>query len=428
MTETFDPSSDDPTSADAHSADQTFETDTPDETPTPPRRHWGRWIAAALLVLAAVAGGTVFLAGNDANGAEAETSATAEDAENGDDDATTDGEEADEPVPVELATVETGEVSSYITATTNLVAEGEVMVLAEVEGRVERVTVDEGASVSKGQILANLNRKDAEIALEKARVKEANAETVYQRGRELSKDELISAEDLDERRLSFELARQEREEAEWRLAKTEIRAAISGRVSSREIQTGQHVRPGDALFQITDFDPLLARIYLPERDVLQLSAGRPVTLSLDAAPEVRFDGRIRQIAPVVDPATGTVKVTLEVRKAPHQVRPGSFVTARVVRERRPGVVLVPKDAVLRELQQSYVFVAAAEGETLSAVKRPVTLGLEEDGRVQALSGVEPGERLVVAGQGSLSDGDAIRTLDDAAGAATAGTTAASREG
>lgn len=382
--------------------------------PTPRRHHWGRWIAALLLVAAAVAGGAAFLSGHEADGAEAADDATAaagaeQGAEDGDD-----AEEADEPVPVELATVESGAVSSYITATTNLVAEGEVKVLAEVEGRAHRVTVDEGDYVAKGQILANLDRRDAEISLEKARVKEANAETVYKRGRELSKDELISAEDLDERRLNFELARQEREEAEWRLAKTEIRAPIAGRVSERVVQSGQHVRPGDELFQITDFDPLLARIYLPERDVLQLSAGRPVAMSLDAAPDVRFDARIRRIAPVVDPATGTVKVTLEVSDPPRQVRPGSFVTARVVRERRPDAVLVPKDAVLRELQQAYVFVAQdGDGRALSAVKRAVALGLEEDGRVQALSGVEPGERLVVAGQGSLSDGDAIRTVDGA---------------
>lgn len=404
---------------DDHRPDPGFATHPPtdpdpsDHSTAPRRHHWGRWIAALLLVVAAAAAGAAFLAGHQADGAEAaDESAAAADTQAADD-TSDDGEQAAEPVPVELATVESGDVSSYITATTNLVAEGEVKVLAEVEGRVERVTVEEGDFVRKGQILAQLHRKDAEIALEKARVREANAETVYTRGRELSADELISAEDLDERRLNYELAAQERQEAEWRLAKTEIRASIAGRVSARIIQTGQHMRPGDELFQITDFDPLLARIYLPERDVLQLSEGRPVTMSLDASPDVRFDARIRQIAPVVDPATGTVKVTLEVRNPPPQVRPGSFVTARVVRERRPGAVLLPKRAVVRELQQSYVFVAAGDGAAMSAAKRAVTLGLEEDGRVQALSGLEPGERLVVAGQGSLSDGDAIRTLDAA---------------
>ncbi len=393
--------------------DAAFDASEIEMDPAPRRRRWRRWAIGGVVVLALGAGGLA-VTGRSANGEEAAAAAAAD--KDG-------GKAGDEkpPVPVELATVALGDVSSYLTATSNLVAEGEVKVLAEVEGRIERVTVDEGDYVEKGQILATLARRDAEIALEKARVREENAQAVHQRGIDLSKEELISAEDLDKRRLDFELAHQERAEAEWRLAKTEVRAPISGRLSLRSSQPGQHVRPGDEMFQITDFDPLVARIYLAEKDVLALTTGRPVEMSLDAAPDVRFAGRIRQISPVVDTATGTVKVTVEATRPPSQVRPGSFVTVKVVRERRPGAVMLPKDAVLRELKQAHVFVAAGEGEAMTAVRRAVTLGLEEGDRVQALSGVEPGERLVVAGQGSLSEGARIRTLDasEAEKAATA---------
>jgi membrane fusion protein (multidrug efflux system) len=386
--------------ADAEPAEGDLDATTEDG-PARPRRRWRRWVVGGVIAAAVLAGGAT-LTGLSADGEEA---ADAEDA----------GEAAKDeekpPVPVELATVATGDVSAYITATTNLVAEGEVKVLAEVEGRIERVTVDEGDYVEKGQVLATLARRDAEISLEKARVREENAQAVHQRGIELSKDQLISAEDLDKRRLDYELAHQERAEAEWRLAKTEIRAPISGRLSLRSSQPGQHVRPGDEMFQITDFDPLVARIYLPEKDVLNLATGRPVEMSLDAAPDVRFSGRIRQISPVVDTATGTVKVTVEATRPPSQVRPGSFVTVQVVRERRAGAVVLPKGAVLRELKQAHVFVAAGEGDEMHAERREVTLGLEEGDRIQALGGIEPGERLVVAGQGSLAEGARIRTLD-----------------
>jgi multidrug efflux pump subunit AcrA (membrane-fusion protein) len=74
-------------------------------------------------------------------------------------------------------------------------------------------------------------------------------------------------------------------------------------------------------------------------------------------------------------------------------------------------VVLPKEAVLRELKQAHVFVAAGEGDEMHAERREVTLGLEEGDRIQALGGIEPGERLVVAGQGSLAEGDRIRTLD-----------------
>jgi RND family efflux transporter MFP subunit len=129
---------------------------------------------------------------------------------------------------------------------------------------------------------------------------------------------------------------------------------------------------------------------------------------------VVFAGRIRQISPVVDTATGTVKVTIEAVRPPAEVRPGSFVTARIVRQRHADAVVLPKDAVVRELKEAHVFVAVADGDGLKAARREVTLGLEEDGRVEVLAGVTPGERLVVAGQGALKDGSRIRLLDDPA--------------
>lgn len=381
------------------------ETAAADAAATPRRRRrWRRWAVGAVAV-AVVAAGALFVTGRAANGEEQPADAAEED-----------GEEKDEkaPIPVELATVGTASVASYIAATANLVAEGEVKVLAEIEGRVTRVAAAEGEWVAKGQLLTVLDRGDAEIALEKARVREQNATAVHQRGLDLSAEELISREDLDKREMDARLARQERAEAEWNLAKTEVRAPIAGRVSLRSVQPGQHLRPGDELFQITDFDPLIAYVYLPEKDVLALAPGRQVDLALDAAPNVAFHGRVRQISPVVDPATGTVKVTIEAVRPPDAVRPGSFVTVKIVRERHEGAVVLPKEAVIRELQQAHVFVARREGDALTAARRTVTLGLEEGAQVEVLSGLEAGERLVVAGQGALKDGTAIRVLDGAA--------------
>jgi membrane fusion protein (multidrug efflux system) len=174
------------------------------------------------------------------------------------------------------------------------------------------------------------------------------------------------------------------------------------------IQLGQHVRPGDELFQVTDSEPLIARIFLPETDVVTLVEGREVRITMNADPSVRFAGRIRQISPIVDTATGTVKVTVEAVDPPPAVRPGSFVAIDIVRETRRGALLLPKGAVIRELQASHVFVFDGE----KAVKRTVRLGLEEGDQVEALEGVTTGERVVVAGQGGLKDGQAIRVLGD----------------
>ncbi len=317
------------------------------------------------------------------------------------------GEEKEKtPVPVSVAAIAMGPVSSYISSTANLVAENEVKVLAEAEGRVAELHVEEGNRIGKAQVLAQLVKDDTEIALKKAQVRLENARVNFGRAEQELVDHLISQEQFDKDRLDLQIAQQELAEAQWRLDKTTIRAPFGGRITERFVKLGQHVHPGDQLFTVSDFDPLIAKIFLPEKDVYGLKEGREVRITLKANEQTHFQGRIRQISPVVDTATGTVKLTIEAKEPPAEVRPGAFVTIDIVRMTHPQAVLVPREAVIRELQDAYVFVA--QGGV--AEKRTVALGLEEGGRVEALSGVKAGEQVIVAGQGGLKQGSPIKVI------------------
>ncbi len=311
------------------------------------------------------------------------------------------------PIPVKVAEATTGDIAAYISTTANLVAEADVRVLAEAEGLITDLKVEEGRKVGAGDVLAVLDHSAAEIALNKARLKAANAEMAFSRAEKTLRDGLISSEEYDRVRLEHEVARQEVAEAEWALQKTVIRAPFAGQVTERMITVGQHVRPGDVLFGVASFDPLIARLYLAESDVLHLAEGRAVRISLAADPSLSFRGRIRQISPVVDTATGTVKVTVEAVAPPQTVRPGAFVTVDIERERHPAAVLLPREAVVRELRSAHVFVASDDG---TAVKRIVELGLEEGDLIEAIDGVSAGEQVIIAGQGGLKAGTKIKVL------------------
>jgi len=365
-------------------------------------------VVVAGLGFAAVNASTNGSASDDsADTADADDASAADSSKNeGEDGKDQDGEEGKTPIPVETVEVRIGEVASYLSATANLVPENEVKVLAEWEGRLAQLHVEEGRRVNAGQILAELADDDAKIALEKAEVKASNARLAHDRAQRLEDQGLMAREAFDQTTVEHRIAQQELEEARWKLEKTRIHAPFAGRVTERFVQPGQHLRPGDELFTVADFDPLVARVYLPEKDVLALTEGRPVRITLKADEEVVFDGRIRQISPVVDTATGTVKVTVEAVSPPPQVRPGAFVQVDVVRETREAALVLPKQALIRELQKAYVFVA----EDGVAEKRELELGIEEGTAVEALAGVEAGERVIVAGQGGLKDGAPIKDL------------------
>ena len=143
--------------------------------------------------------------------------------------------------------------------------------------------------------------------------------------------------------------------------------------------------------------------------MLALEKGREVKLNLKADESVTFAGKISQISPVVDTATGTVKVKVEAIKPPKMVRPGSFVSVNIVRETRNEAVILPREAVIRELRDAHVFVMDGE----KASKRVIELGIEEGANVQVLSGVKPGEKVITAGQGGLKDGSPVKVLEPA---------------
>ena len=231
-----------------------------------------RFRIISLVALIAIVAGTVLWVSaqttDDATESEATEQSSTEAVEGAENDADpneeTDTEEDEEiPVPVEVAEIMAGDIASYISATANLVAEDQVKVLSEAEGRVERLNVEEGDLVKKGQVLAVLVQDEARIAKSKVELKSSNTSAALLRAQDSFEQGLISSEAFDKLKMDHEIAMQEVAEAEWRLAKTVIRAPFTSRITERFITLGQHLRPGDELFTVADYDPLVAPIYLP---------------------------------------------------------------------------------------------------------------------------------------------------------------------
>ncbi len=123
----------------------------------------------------------------------------------------------------------------------------------------------------------------------------------------------------------------------------------------------------------------------------------------------RLQGRIDLVSPVIDPSSGTIKVTIEIPEYPDGVRPGDFAEVRIVTERRTGSTLVPKIALVTDRGERVAYVAADS----TAERRVVDVGFEDDDSAEILSGLSPGEPIVVKGQRSLKHGSPIKVLEGA---------------
>jgi RND family efflux transporter MFP subunit len=317
--------------------------------------------------------------------------------------------ESDTPkVPVEVSDIHVGSISSTLTSSSTIEAEQSAQVLAKVEGILTAVKVREGEYVEAGQNLACLEDEEKKLALDKARLRLGKAKAEYNRAELSFNQKLISRFDYEKSIFDRDLAESELETATLELDYTQVRAPFSGRITQKAVVVGQAVKKGDHLFTLADFDSLVARIFLPEKDVFELEKGQPAELVLESKADLKFNGRIRDISPVVDPKTGTVKVTLDITSRGSALRPGAFVRVNIITDTHERAMLVPKIALLNEDSEDFVYLAVDD----VAVRRPVRTGYISNGMVEIIEGVEPGDRIVIAGHTALKNDSPLEVLKD----------------
>lgn len=318
-------------------------------------------------------------------------------------------------VPVELALVSRDDVPSTLGATASLEPEKLVDVQCKAAGQIETVAVEEGDWVQSGDLLARLDGEAETVALDEATLRATAAQREFARGEALHAEQGISNKELQDLRFRWEEAEAQRKGAALRLEYTRILAPFSGRVTERLVAPGQHLVAGTTLFRLVDSDPLLACVYLPEKLAARIAVGQAVRIVPDTAPDRELPGEVLRIAPIVDTRTGTVKVTCRVSGRESLLRPGSFVRVQVETDRHEDVLVIPKRALVPEGGENYVFKAVAD----SVIKVSIETGYADADRVEVLSGLSEGERVVSVGTGSLKTGTKIEDLVSKAAAAAA---------
>lgn len=311
------------------------------------------------------------------------------------------------PIPVEVAQVRRGDVFAVYSGTATVEAYREAEVVAKVGGEVRSLAVEEGDRVAAGQVLATLDGERLKLELEQARANLAKLEQDYRRNVELHEKGLLAAGafenlkfDLDALKAAYELAKLE-------YGYTTITAPIDGVVSERMVKVGNTIAANTPVFRITDLDPLVAYLHVPEREFSKLAPGQQAELAIDAIPGKRYTADVVRISPVVDAGTGTFKVTLEVEDPAGEIKPGMFGRVGIVYDRRPDSLLVPRVAVMEDEAGDSVFVVR-DGEV---ERRRVETGFVWRDELQIAAGLDDDERVVTVGQAGLRDGARVEVIE-----------------
>ena len=330
-----------------------------------------------------------------------------------------DKEEEIEAVPVVPGVVDKGSITAVITAASTIEAEQQVTIHAESTGRIVALKSEEGDKVKKGQNLARIRFDAQSSALLRANTSLAKAEEDARRADMLYRDGVIGKEEYDQSQNALSLAKLDVQDRSREIRNTKIVAPFTGTITERFVAEGAFVSNGAQVLSITDFNSLVARVYVPEKELDQLTLGQSAEIVGKAAKGRQGVGTVDRIAPIVDASTGTVKVTIKLPpelSGPGGFLPGMYAEVVLTTEERENIPLVPKSAVVYDEEQSYLFVIpdVSEGDELRAKRVRVEVGLQDAERIEIVDGPEPGARIIIAGQSGLKD-DALIVLVDAQG-------------
>lgn len=318
-----------------------------------------------------------------------------------------DEEEDTPPVPVETTAPVRGDVFAVYSGTAPIEAFAEAEVIAKVEGEVREIHFEEGDEVSEGTVLARLDGDRLRLELNESRARLDKMRRDFERNQELREKGLLSEGDFEKLRFDLEALEASFNLASLELDYTQIRAPIDGVVSQRYIKIGTTIRIGEPAFRVTSFDPLVAYMHVPEREYRQIRAGQPVAIEIDALAGQRIVAEVTRISPVVDPQTGTFKITIEIRDEARRIKPGMFGRMSIVYDVHEDVLQIPRSAVVEDRGEETIFVVE-DGE---AVRRVVQTGYGSEGMVEITDGLSDADQVVTVGHVGLKPGAKVKVID-----------------
>jgi RND family efflux transporter MFP subunit len=380
-------------------------------------------VLLALVVLLVVGGSYWLLRGDSAEtGASAAGSALARPA-----------------LAVELGTAARAVMTDVVTVVGNLEGQASVEISSKVNGRLEEVTVRIGDRVVMGGVLARVDARElqqqvhqAEASFEVARAtvrqREADlkfSQTNLDRSRSLFERQLLPRQTLDDAdarqqssqaqldlsRAQFNQAQARLDELKITLGSTEIKSPVNGFVGKRLLDPGAFVSSNTPLLSVVEIDRVRLVANIVEKDLRRVQVGSGAEVEVDAFPGEVFHGRVARVAPVLDPATRTAQMEVEVPNGDFRLKPGMYSRVRLTVATKPQALTVPVNAVVTVEGTRGVFqvkdAPATAGAARAAAFVPIETGLEDGTRIEVLAGLAEGARVVTTGAAALRDGDPV---------------------
>ncbi len=255
---------------------------------------------------------------------------------------------APEIIPVKVVNLEPRTIRQTIEYVGNIKAQDEVQIYPKVSGKIIEKVKEEGSSVTKGDVIAYIDRDEVGLKFEKAPVE----------------------------------------------------SPLTGIMGRVYVDIGTHVTVQTPVALVVNMDKVKIDLDLPEKYLPQISLGQQARILVDAYPDQEFTGRIAKISPVLDLSTRSAPVEIMLDNPKHELKSGMFARLKIVLEEHKDAVVVIKEAIIGQDPDTSIYIV----QDKKAVKKKITLGLREGPNYEVLSGLNFGDKIVIMGQQRLFDG------------------------
>jgi multidrug efflux system membrane fusion protein len=294
-----------------------------------------------------------------------------------------------------------------------------------VPGKIVSRAVDVGDRVEKGALLARLDPEDLRLNTEAARSQLAAAQADHDQAKadlarygELLEKKFISEAEFERRQTAYDVAKARLEQAQAQLdvtrnqtAYTELRADHAGVITSVQAEVGQVVAAGQVVARLARTAEKEIEIAIPENRLAELNVARQIVITLWAAPDRSYRGRVREVSPAADSVTRTYAARISVLDADAEMKLGMTANVFLRGGAKTAVVELPASAVFKQGDKVAVWVVDPASQQVKAV--PVEIGRYYEDKVSIVSGLKDGDRVVRAGVHKLFEGEKVRLLDEA---------------
>lgn len=304
---------------------------------------------------------------------------------------------------VEGQVLEAQKFADNLTLSGTLEANEEIEIRSEISGIVESINFDEGAKVSKGQILFRVNDIELRAQLSKVQTAQQLASENQRRAKLLLEKQAISQEEFDVSKADFESARAESQLIAAQLSKTTVRAPFSGTIGLRSISKGTYVTPATPIANLVNTSQLKITFAIPEKYVSRMYAGSPLTFTTSNS-KIVYNATIYAIEPQVDIATRTLKMRALADNKEGKLYPGTFANVTLPLETVNDALLVPTEALIPIQNGKKIFVSRGG----KAKEVMVETGARTDSVARVLTGLKVGDTILTSGVMSLKNGTPVK--------------------